>query len=97
MLEANEQRPGSLIGAPWRLVQGVFQRCDSVICNIGRPRPLAWLRVLVPRRRPLLLLSQRECSVGIFKVERRNGQRCMVLQPVKPRQACSIDDALEMF
>ena len=87
-----------LISLPATAARGLWQRCTPDWCAVGRPRPLEMLNALIPRRRPLALLINKECSEGIYKVERRPQQgRHLVLFPFPKKAECSVDDAMDMF
>jgi hypothetical protein len=76
------------------IASAVFRRCTEEACNIGRPRPIAFIMSFVPQRRPLAQLRHHECSEGIYKVARVDGERKMILFPLKPKDECSVEDAM---
>ena len=80
-----------------RLPGAIWQRCTPDECSVGRPRPLQMLKSLLPRRRPLALLRNSECSEGIYKVERQGGKRLLRLFPVVPQEQCTMEEAMDMF
>ena len=91
-----------LLGMPANVVRGIWQRCTPDACTIGRPRPVAAvagaIKSMLPRRRPLARLGRNECSVGIYKVERRSQGRHIVLFPFpRAKQECTVEDAMDMF
>ena len=82
---------------PLTAAQGVWNRCTPDECNLGRPRPLAFLKSLIPKRRPLSLIAHNECSVGVYKVERRNGKRVIKMFPLQVQEQCTAEEAFDMF
>jgi hypothetical protein len=83
-----------LLGMP----TGIWRRCNEYACTVGPPRPLQLLRNLIPRRRPLVRLGNNECSIGIYKVMRREGVRHMVLFPLpRAQEECTMDNAMDLM
>ena len=81
-----------------RLVRSLWERCSGELCTVGRPRPLAWARALVPRRRAIVRLANNECSLGTYKVARLDGRRTWIIEPLKSdKDECTIQDAMDMF
>ena len=87
-----------VISLPVTVPRAIWRRCTVDECDVGRPRPLQFLKNLIPKSRPLNTIARAESSAGIYKVERRAGTRVMVLYPNPAQQrAVSTEDALEMF
>ena len=90
-----------VVSLPFKPVRALWRRCTDDSCDVGRPRPIAFLKSLIPKQRPLHAAINRECSEGIYKVERRDvdgkKQRVMVLYPLKVQQQCTVEDAMDMF
>ena len=92
-----------VVSLPVTVPRAIWRRCTEEVCEVGRPRPLQFLKSLIPKRRPLVTVGRNECSVGIYKVERRDvdgaKQRVMVLYPLprQQQQCASMEDAIEMF
>ena len=86
-----------IVSLPGAAVRSIWQRCTPDSCAVGVPRPIEWVRSLVPQRRPLSRLGHNECSSGVYKVERRESERLIRLYPVKrAADECTID-AMDMF
>ena len=86
------------IGLPVTVPRAIWRRCTDELCDVGRPRPLQLIRNLIPKKRPLATIAGAESSSGIYKVERREGARVMVLYPFPTQQrAMSTEDAMDMF
>jgi hypothetical protein len=47
-------------------------------------------RLLRRLERPLLKLAKNECSIGVFKVARIDGNRQWLLLPIKAKDECSV-------
>ena len=43
------------------LARNVWARCTFDSCSVGPPRPIVWIKSLIPRRRPLTRL----CAAGL--------------------------------
>lgn len=83
-----------------RLLVGVWRRCDDMLCRVGPPRPLLFIKSLIPKKRPLSKLGNNECSQGIYKVERATESkgRTMILAPMpRAKEVCSIEDAMDLM
>ena len=86
----------TILRMPVNMGRAIWQRCTPDECNLGRPRPLEMLKSLIPKRRPAAQLARNECTEGIYKVERRAGERVLKLFPTK-REECSTADAMEFL
>ena len=90
-----------VVSLPFKPVRALWRRCTDDSCDVGRPRPIAFIKSLIPKQRPLYAAVKNECSEGIYKVERRDvdgaKQRVMVLYPMKVPQQCTVEDAMDMF
>ena len=78
-----------------QVVRTIWSRCTDEVCTIA-PGPVRWLQsgmALAARpfkRRPLLKLAKNECSIGVFKVARIDGNRQWLLLPLKAKDECSV-------
>jgi hypothetical protein len=78
-----------------QVVRTIWSRCTDEVCTIA-PGPVRWLQsgmALAARpfkRRPLLKLAKNECSIGVFKVARIDGNRKWLLLPLKAKDECSV-------
>ena len=72
-------------------------RCDDQVCRIRSIEPLAWVRSLLPKKRPLNKLSF--CEGGTFKVRKVEGGKREMIMVVAEDQpdSCSVESAMDMF
>ena len=54
---------------------------------------------MLPKRRPLATLFRNECSVGVYKVERRpgSGRHIVLFTLPRAKDECTIEDAMDLM
>ena len=86
-----------ILRAPFTGLAAVWRRCDDFACRVGPPRPIAFIKSLIPKKRPLVQVIANDCTDGIYKVIRQGGERVLVLQPKPAPALCSVEDAVEFM
>ena len=79
-------------------LRAAWARCDEQLCRVGGlPNPVRFVRMLLPKRRPLTRLQL--CEEGTIKVMKIDGTRQFIREPKRDQISaeCSVSDAMEFL
>ena len=76
-------------------IRSVWAMCDEQLCRVDRPRPIEFVRRLIPKRRPLKQL--RMCDAGVLKVKRTEDGSRQMYYAETPKEECNLEEAMDMF